>query len=152
MAELFQFQSYKPKQYVLQAGSVCRQFNFVESGCLRMYQIDDKGNIHITQFISENQWLTDFESYNYQKVSEFYIDALEETTVFHISHENLLTLYQKHSKFERIFFSLVESCYTSPQKRLLHTMSKNADENYASFLQAYSHLADRLPQTQIASF
>ena len=35
---------YRKKQYVLQEGDVCTQFNFVVRGCLRMYKIDEKGS------------------------------------------------------------------------------------------------------------
>lgn len=152
VAELFNPRLYKKKQYVLQEGAICIQFNFVVSGCLRMYKLDEKGNIHITQFIAENRWLTDFESYNGKKPSEFNIDALEDTIVLQITNDNLQLLYNKHPKFKQIFMSLIESCYVSLQKRLVQNMSSNAEQNYLSFLQAYSHIADRLPQTQIASF
>lgn len=52
--EYFKPRLYRKRQYILQQGDVCKYFNFVVRGCLRMYNIDENGNIHILQFALEN--------------------------------------------------------------------------------------------------
>jgi CRP-like cAMP-binding protein len=150
--ELFKPRLYRKKQYVLQEGDVCNQFNFIVRGCLRMYKVDDKGNTHILQFAVENWWLSDIGSFHERKASDLNIDALEDTMVLQISHDNLLSLYTTAPKFDRIFRVLIENSFVSLQKRLLQNISSTAEERYLSFLENYSHLNNRLPQTQIASF
>lgn len=150
--EYFKPRLYRKRQYVLQEGDVCNQFNFIVRGCLRMYKADDKGNTHIIQFASENWWLSNIGSFHGREPSELNIDALEDTMVLQISYENLLALYVKAPKFDRIFRVLIENSFVSLQKRLLQNISATAEERYLSFLASYSHLANRIPQTQIASF
>lgn len=150
--DLFHPRLYRKRQYVLQEGDTCNHFNFVVRGCLRMYKIDEKGNMHILQFAAENWWLVDIGSFHGRKHSELNIDAIEDTMVLQISYENLLTLYTNASKFDRIFRVLIENSFVSLQERLLQNISSNAEDRYLSFLESYSHLANRLPQTQIASF
>jgi CRP-like cAMP-binding protein len=150
--ELFKPRLYRKRQYVLQEGDICNQCNFVVRGCLRMYKVDTGGNIHIIQFASENWWLMDIGSFHDRTPSALNIDTIEDTMVLQISYENLLTLYTQAPKFDRIFRVLVENSYVSLQKRLLQNISSNAEENYLSFLKTYSHLTNRLPQTQVASF
>ncbi|GAB3221057.1 Crp/Fnr family transcriptional regulator [Algoriphagus aestuariicola] len=150
--ELFKPRLYRRRQFVLQEGDVCNQFNFIVRGCLRMYKIDEKGNTHILQFASENWWLTNIGSFHDRTPSELEIDAIEDTVVLQINHENLLSLYINAPKFDRIFRVLIEKSFVSTQKRLLQTISSTAEERYNSFLASYSHLNNRLPQTQIASF
>ena len=152
VTEFFKPRLYRKKQYVLQEGDVCNQFNFIVRGCLRMYKIDDKGNTHILQFAAENWWLSNIGSFHERKPSELNIDALEDTMVLQISHENLLSLYTKAPKFDRIFRVLIENSFVSLQKRLLQNISSTAEDKYLTFLENYSHLSNRLPQTQIASF
>ena len=152
VTELFKPRLYRKKQYVLHEGDVCNQFNFIVRGCLRMYKVDDKGNTHILQFAAENWWLSNIGSFHERKPSELNIDALEDTMVLQISHENLLLLYTNAPKFDRIFRVLIENSFVSLQKRLLQNISSTAEERYNSFLDSYSHLTNRLPQTQIASF
>jgi CRP/FNR family transcriptional regulator, anaerobic regulatory protein len=150
--EFFKPRLYRKKQYVLQEGDVCNQFNFIVRGCLRLYKVDNKGNTHILQFAAENWWLSNIGSFHERKPSELNIDALEDTMVLQISHENLLSLYMKAPKFDRIFRVLIENSFVSLQKRLLQNISSTAEERYLAFLENYAHLTNRLPQTQIASF
>nr|WP_315203284.1 Crp/Fnr family transcriptional regulator [uncultured Flavobacterium sp.] len=152
VTELFKPRLYRKRQYVLQEGDICNQFNFIVRGCLRMYKVDDKGNTHILQFASENWWLGNIGSFHERKPSELNIDAIEDTMVLQISHDNLTLLYTNAPKFDRIFRVLIENSFVSLQKRLLQNISSTAEERYHSFLDSYSHLSNRLPQTQIASF
>ncbi len=151
VSALFKPRLYRKRQYVLQEGDVCNHFNFIVRGCLRMYKIDDKGHTHILQFAAEHGWLSDIGSFHERKPSDLNIDALEESMVLQISHENLLFLYTHAPKFDRIFRVLIENSFVSLQKRLLQNISSTAESRYLSFLESYSQLSNRLPQTQIAS-
>lgn len=152
VTELFKPRLYRKRQYVLQEDDICNQCNFIVRGCLRMYKVDTDGNTHIIQFASENWWIMDLGSFHGRTTSELNIDALEDTMVLQISYNDLLSLYTQAPKFNRIFRVLIENSFVSLQKRLLQNISSNAEEKYLSFLQTYSHLTNRLPQTQVASF
>jgi len=152
VTELFKPRLYRKRQYVLQEDNICNQCNFIVRGCLRMYKVDNEGNTHIIQFASENWWLMDIGSFHERTPSGLNIDALEDTMVLQISHENLLLLYTKEPKFDRIFRVLIENSYVALQKRLLENISSDAENKYLSFLQTYPHLSNRLPQTQVASY
>jgi CRP-like cAMP-binding protein len=143
---------YRRRQYVLQEGDVCIYFNFVVRGCLRMYKIDDQGNIHILQFAAENYWINDLGSFHGEKPSTLNIDALEDTVVLQISRYDLISLYKQAPKFDRIFRVLLENSFIRLQERLLQNISSTAEERYQSFLEVYPHLANRLSQVQIAAF
>ncbi len=152
VAGSFQPRLYRKRQYVLQEGDICTKYNFVVRGCLRMYQVDNKGNIHILQFASENNWVADIGSFHEKTSSKLNIDALEDTMVLQISYEDLTGLYVKAAKFNRIFRVMIENSYVALQKRLLQNIGSSAEERYLSFLQNYPHLSNRLPQTQIAAY
>jgi CRP-like cAMP-binding protein len=143
---------FRKRQYVLQEGNVCTHFNFVVRGCLRSYKIDEKGNIHVLQFASENNWINDLGSFHDERASALNIDALEDTVVLQITRDDLISLYKKAPKFDRIFRVLIEKGFIHLQKRLLQNISSTAEERYQSFLDLYPHLANRLSQVQIAAF
>jgi len=149
---LFHARLYRKRHYVLQEGDVCAQFNFVIRGCLRMYKVDEKGNIHILQFATENSWINDLGSFHGLKPSTLNIDALEDTVVFQISRDDLIVLYTEGEMFDRIFRVLVENSLVGLQERLLQNISSTAEERYETFLYRYPHLVNRLSQVQIASF
>lgn len=150
--EFFKFQTYKRKEFVLKEGEVCKQFNFVLNGCLRMYLVDDKANTHILQFAAENWIMLDAMSFREKSASKLNIDALEITQVLYISPNDLKVLYEKAPKFNYIIRELLEKHLTSIQRRLLQTLSSTGEERYLDFLKTYSQFSNRLPQTQIAAY
>ena len=152
VAEKFHSRLFRKRQFVLQEGDVCTQFNFVVRGCLRTYKIDEKGNTHTLQFATENNWINDLGSFHGERPSALNIDALEDTVVLQVSHADLIALYIKAPKFDRIFRVLVENAFIRLQERLLQNISSTAEDRYASFLALYPHLTNRLSQVQIASY
>ncbi len=148
----FHSRLFRKRQFVLQEGDVCTQFNFVVRGCLRSYKIDEKGNTHILQFAPENNWINDLGSFHGVRPSALNIDALEDTVVLQISHDDLISLYKQAPRFDRIFRVLIENGFVRLQERLLQTISSTAEERYQSFLELYPHLTNRLSQVQIAAF
>ncbi|PWA07303.1 Crp/Fnr family transcriptional regulator [Flavobacterium psychrotolerans] len=150
--EKFHSRLYRKRQYVMQEGDICTQFNFVVRGCLRTYNVDKKGNIHILQFGTENNWINDLGSFHGKKPSTLNIDALEDTVVLQISLEDLISLYKQSPIFDRIFRVLIENGYIHLQERLLQNISSTAEERYESFLNRYPHLINRISQVQIAAF
>ena len=152
VTEKFHPRLYRKRQFVLQEGDTCTQFNFVVRGCLRMYKIDEQGAIHILQFATENYWIMDLGSFHGEKPSELNMDAIEDTMVLQINRNDLIALYMQAPKFDRIFRVLIENSFVGLQKRLLQNISSTAEERYQSFLETYPHLVNRLSQTQIASF
>ncbi len=149
---LFKPRFYRKKQYVLQQGDVCNQFNFVVSGCLRMYRSDENADLHILQFATENWWMIDLGSFQNQSVSELNIEAIEDSMLLQINYANLEKLYRTAPKFNLIFRLLIENSFVSLQKRLLQNISSSAESRYLGFIIAYPHLVNRLPQVQIAAF
>ena len=140
------------KQFALQHGNVCEYFCFIVHGCLRMYKVDDKGIIHILQFAIDNYWMYDVASFHKKTPSNLEIDALEDTVVLRISYDDLIDLYIKAPKFDRIFRVLLENHFMYEQERLGQLFSSTAEERYQSLLQNHPRLVSRLSQVQIAAY
>lgn len=140
------------KQFALQHGDTCQYFDFVVRGCLRLYKVGDDGVYHILQFATENNWISDLASFHKKIKSRLEIDALEDTVVLRISYEDLIDLYMKAPKFDRIFRVLLENHFMQQQERIGQLFSSTAEERYQLFLETYPHLQTRLSQVQIASY
>ena len=143
---------YLKRQFVLQHGNVCNYFNFVVRGCLRLYKVSDDGTYHVLQFANENHWILDMTSFHKKKPALFNIDALEDTHVLRISYDDLIDLYKKAPKFDRIFRVLLENHFMQQQERMAQLVSYTAEERYEAFLETYPDLQNRLPQVQIAAY
>ncbi|HTF19287.1 MAG TPA: Crp/Fnr family transcriptional regulator [Chryseolinea sp.] len=140
------------RQFVLQHGDVCEYFNFVVRGCLRLYKVGADGVYHILQFGTENYWILDLTSFHKKQPAQLDIDALEDTLVLRINHADLIDLYIKAPKFDRIFRVLLENHFMLQQQRMGQLFSSTAEERYQLFMETYPHLLGRLSQVQIAAY
>ncbi|RYY20442.1 MAG: Crp/Fnr family transcriptional regulator [Sphingobacteriaceae bacterium] len=148
----FTARNVKRRGFILQQGDVCRYFTFIVSGCFRQYAIDENGKEHNLQFAAENEWITDLASFYAEKPSQVYIEAIEPSVIMQIKHDDLLFLYTNYHKFDRNFRIIVEKKYIDLQNRVLQNISIKAENRYQNFLLRYPNLANRLPNTQIASY
>lgn len=150
--EKFHPHLFLKKQFALQHGDVCKYFCFVVRGCLRMYTVDKKAVYHILQFATENYWIMDLTSFHKRRPATLNIDALEDTVVLRIPYDDLIDLYLKAPKFDRIFRVLLENHFMLQQQRMTQLFSSTAEERYLLFLETYPHLLNRLSQVQIAAY
>ncbi len=143
---------FRKKQYVLQAGDVCRYENFVVSGCLRAYTVDAKGQEHIAMFGMEGWWISDLYSFLTGTPATQHIDALEDSEILSIERADLERLYAEVPKFNKMFRVLLQNAFIAQQQRILGSISQSAEERYADFVKRYPSLEQRIPQHQVASF
>jgi CRP-like cAMP-binding protein len=142
----------KRRQMILQEGLICKHYSFVMKGCFRMYGTDENGKEHNIQFAAENDWITDIGSFYSDKPSKLYIEAIEPSVILQIEKLDLYFLFISIPKLTRIFKVIIEDKFVELQNRVLQTISSTAQQRYLSFLEQYSNLALRLPNTQIASY
>lgn len=149
---LFIPKKLRKRQYLLQEGDVCKYQAFVEKGILRSYTIDEKGNEHILQFASEGWWMADLSSFLTGEPSVFTMDALEDAELLLITRDSWELLLQKIPKLEHYFRVLIQNHLITTQKRLLQSLSEQAEERYLRFTKIYPDCVQRVPQHMIASY
>jgi len=142
----------KRRQFLFQEGDVCRHFAFVNSGCLREYTIDQKGNEHILQFAVKDWWISDLHSFLSGLPSTHNTDALQDSDVLLLEKTAREALLEAVPKIERFFRLLLEANYIATHKRVNEALSASAEERYLTFIQTYPQLAEQIPQNQIASY
>lgn len=140
------------KQFLLQAGDVCKYISFVSQGCLRSFSIDEKGEEHVIQFAIEDWWIADLDSFLTHRPAHCNIDALEDSEVFLIDKVSLDKLYNAVPPCERFFRMLFEGGYTAALARISDSISATAEDRYLHFLKSYPQFVQRVPQSQIASY
>ena len=146
------FQKIKRKSLVLKEGKVCKLYTYIQSGCFRMYGIDDKGFSHNIQFAAEGDWIADIGSFYTQTASKLNIEAIEDCEIYQINQPDLYWVLENLPKVNRMFKVISENNFVEIQNRVLQNFSSTAEQRYLSFLEQYPHLSSRLPNTQIASY
>lgn len=149
---LFKERRVKRRGFILQEGEVCKHFTFVISGCFKLYGVDHLGKEHNLEFAMEDEWVTDLSSFYSEQPGNVYIEAIEPAVILQISRADLIYLYANYMKFNSTFRIIIEKKYIQLQNRVLQNISFTAEERYVNFTKQYPNLANRLANTQIASY
>ncbi len=142
----------KKKDYLLREGETCKANYFVESGCLRMFFINEKGTAQIVQFALENWWMADNMSLIMQKPSPFYIQAIENAAVIAIDWQKQDELFSQIPQLERYFRIIMQRVYAASQMRLKFFYDYSKEENYRAFVSLFPEFVQRIPQYMLASY
>ncbi len=150
--EVFTERKIKRRQYILQAGDICKVNTYVAEGCFKMYLVDENAKEHNLQFAIENWWIGDIGSFHGDVPSRLYIEAIENSTILQIKKEDQIRLFVEYPKFNRIFRVITENALVAAQRRILQNISSTAEERYLDFMKRYSYFFNRISNVQIASY
>ncbi len=139
-------------QFLLQEGEVARHIAFVNSGCLRSYTVDAKGEEHVVQFAIADWWISDAESFLSGRKAEHSIDALQDSEVLLLEKSSRDEMLDTAPRADRFFRILQESGFLASRRRIESFLGDSAEERYLAFVTTYPALIEQIPQHQIASY
>lgn len=142
----------KKKEHLLQAGEVCRDNYFIVKGCFRLYLITAKGAEQVIQFGIENWWITEYSSLKSGKQSQFYLQAIESSTVVVLPREKEDKLFEQIPQLEKYFRLVLEKAYSAQLNRIHYIFNLTGEENYRLMADSYPDFVQRVPQYMLASF
>lgn len=142
----------KKGEFLLQEGDVCKHSFYVEKGLLRYYSIDEKGKEHIIQFAPEGWFVGDRESIFFNRPSQFFIQALEDSDVIMIDEHFIDELSKANPQFAAFNNKLLHNHIRQLQHRINMLLSSTAEQRYLDFIKIYPDILLRVPQTQVASY
>ncbi|MES2799974.1 MAG: Crp/Fnr family transcriptional regulator [Bacteroidota bacterium] len=143
---------YKKGEFLNQAGEVSRYSFFVEKGLAKQYGIDSNGKEHIVAFAPESWFVSDRDSLYCKLPSVYYIQALEDTTVYLIDEVFMQKLSETDSSFAEFNTKLLHNNIRHLTNRIYMLLSATAEERYQYFIKTYPDITLRVPQTLIASY
>ena len=147
-----QKKSIKKNEILLHKGQVCNHFFYVEKGLLRFYSIDSSGREHILEFAPEKWLVVDRASFYFDEPSEFYIDAIEQTTIAVLDQQFINAASEISPQFRQYNERIMQNHIRHLQKRIDQLIGASAEERYLNFIERYQDVTVRVPQWMIASF
>jgi CRP-like cAMP-binding protein len=142
----------KKRQFIVQPNFVATHRNYVVQGAFRSYVVADEGQEHTIAFAIDDWWITDYNSYIFQKPATMFVVALEDSTIMQIDYEKERELKASHQKFETFFRIIAERGLAFYQRRLISNLTQTAEERYNEFELKYPLISQRVPQYALASF
>lgn len=151
-AAVFKEAKFKKKQFIIQPNFVARHRYFVVDGAIRAYVIGNEGQEQTIQLAIEDWWISDYNSYIFQKPANMFVMAVEDSTVLQISFEAEQQLKTANHKFETFFRIIAERGVAFMQRRLISNLTMSAEERYDEFQEKYPLMINRFPQYVIAAY
>lgn len=149
---LFLKKKLNKNEAILKAGEICSYTIFVEKGLLRSYSLDEKGKEYILQFTPEGRWTADLYSFFSGEISNYFIEALEDSELLLLTNAKWDILLREIPAFERYFRILIQNNLITTQQRLINTISSKAQERYLKLIQIFPDINQKVPQHMIASY
>jgi len=150
--DLFIPRSMNKGELLLREGEPAKYGAFVCKGCLRSYVVDNKGKEHIVQFAPENWWLSDIESMLQKTPSMYFMDAIEPTEVLLADMPAFQKMLDRLPGFAETFRLGQQKHTAAKDKRIVASLTADAETRYREFLDKYPTIAQRVPLHMIASY
>jgi CRP-like cAMP-binding protein len=152
MRPLFHEKHLAAGETLQRAGEVAREAAFVTSGLLRSYVIDAKGKEHIVQFAAETWWLSDTVSMMTKTPSQYFVDAVEDTTVLLLEPAGHAMLLERVRGYAAAFQTGVQKHAAAKDQRIVSSLTASAEDRYLEFMKTYGAIAQRVSQFMLASY
>ena len=148
---------FKPKEakkstVLLSEGRICKEFYYIENGCIRTYFITKQGH-EKTRFVALDCSIgTALTSFISQKPSFEVIDALEDTKLLAISHDDFYELNKRIRPWNEFYLKILEMAYSFQNRKLESLVTLSAKQRYDELLTNNPVLVQRLSNKILASY
>lgn len=148
----FKFKSIKKNTVLLSEGEVCKEFYYIQKGCLRTYFLTRQGN-EKTRFVTLDCSIgTALTSFISQKPSFEFVDVLEETELFAISHTDFYNLNKELIHWKDFYQRILEMAYSFQNKSFENLVTLTAKQRFEQVLNTNPILVQRLSNKVLASY
>jgi len=138
--------------YLSEAGRVASKICFITEGVFRVCYYNKTGDDFTRYFVYENRFVADISSFIDEIPAAEYIEAVTDAVVLAFSTEDFKYLSATVSSWDEIFKKIFYSVLENKMRAASNMLVQDAQTRYLHFLQHYPGLANRIPQTMLASY
>ena len=138
-------------ELLLEEGQVCEHIYFIRKGVVRGFIKEGKRDI-TTWITAEGEMVSSILSFEEKGSAIENMQAIEDCEMLVLTLVDLEKMYEEFPEFNIIGRKLLQQYYSDAEGRAFIARLTNAETKYKQFLTRYSHFANRIPLTYIASF
>jgi CRP-like cAMP-binding protein len=142
----------KKKDFYIKEGSITKAKAYVKKGCGRSFIIDKNAKEHITNFVFEDWWLGDYESYYSGQPGKSNCQAIEDLIVLEITKEDFVRLETEIPKLKKWYDIKKEKHSFAVINQLYEMKTSTCEERYLQLVTKHPHVFQRIPLQYIASY
>ncbi len=151
IAPLWHVRSFRKGEIISRAGTVENWLYIVDRGVQKLYFGHD-GNEHCLGFSYDHSWSGDFDSFISRRPGRFDVQAVTDSVLLGIQHDDLHAMYDRSTVMERFGRLMIEELIHGRATREIELLTFTAEERYRKLLSRSPHLLQLVPQKDIASY
>jgi CRP-like cAMP-binding protein len=148
----FRREKYKRNTLLLEEGTTAHEVFFVEKGCLRQFFFTDKGVEKTCNFVFEQEFITDLESFSRQTKATTNIIAQEPTECLVTTCKDLVECMAGAPAVAAFFNTVIENVATANIRRIQSLLSQSPEQQFEELLQNKPQILQRISQRYIAQY
>lgn len=146
----FKKRKVKKNELLLVAGEVCKDLIFVQSGCLRLYYLQEDVEVSVW-FALRHSSAIEIYSFISETPTNNYLQAIEESEILYLPKSALNKLYETHPKMQEMMRKFWEDVILHLLERFTALQRDSAEQRYLDLLNK-PELLQTIPQKYLASF
>lgn len=152
LVKVANFRNIKKRQLLIDSSHSAKEMVFFTSGYFRFFHYLEGGNEVTSDFYFAPGFVTSFSSFVSGKPTCVNIEAMTDMDLFTVSRVNLLQLYDRSQKIERLGRMLTEQFAMNAEMHLFSLLNYTAEDRYRKLLQQHPEYIQEIPLKYIASY
>ena len=148
----FKLKTVRRNTILLSEGEICKELYFVHSGCIRTYYITKQGQEKTRYVAFENSVATSISSFISQQPSFEFVDTLENSELYSISHKDFYQLVSDIPQWEKFYRTLLEMAYLYQNKKIENLVTLSAKQRFDKLMTETPIYIQRLSNKILASY
>jgi CRP-like cAMP-binding protein len=148
----FEYKKVARKEILLEAGKTANKIFYLHQGFVRFFHTKKDGTEVTSDFYFAPGFITSFTSLIEQKPSNVNIQAIVKMDVLFIKYKDLMALYDKEHKIERLGRLLAEQVFITSEKHLLSFLNDSPHDRYLWLMKEYPEYVKNIPLHFLASY
>jgi len=142
----------KRNEVLCSIGQVCKNFYFINEGCLRLYEIDSKGNEVTGYFALEDSIMSAVPSFIMQKPSRDFLVSLVPSDLLVVNRENFFKLTEIVPEFREVYNKFMEFAFIHSQMRIYSFLGMEGIDKLRWVMEHEPKLLSRISSKAVASY
>lgn len=142
---------FPKKHKLIEAGKFCKSAYFIEQGMTRSYWLVNGEEI-TTSFACEGSIVFSMDELYYGKISEEYVETLEDVVAYKISLTDLLRLFETNIEMANWGRIIHQNEYRRLHRSHKDCLTLSAKERYEEFKQQFPEVCQRVQLGYVASY
>lgn len=142
---------YNKGDFFVKEGEFSSSLGFIQIGSFHYKRLNSKREDQIVGFSFEDDFVGAYDTFQNQSFSKVSVQAIIDSTVFILNHDELNSFYEKH-KTINLRAKISEMLFEDVYNRMLAFYCNTPEDRYLELLEKYPAILQYVSLKEIASF